>query len=83
MAVPPKNTILLSLLNAAEKEITDDSHLSPGKRRIHGLSREITRPLETRLYWGRVHGKSEIRLSHELDIHLDDLDTLGRMAGQI
>lgn len=62
-------------------EFTEDAivvrSVPPGTRRLRELSPETVRVLECRLKWGRqIHMKSDDLLSHELDIHPDDLDAL-------
>lgn len=57
---------------------------TPGTRRLRDLSRDIQRPLESRLYhMRRVNNWTDARISHELDLHPFDLDALAATAGEI
>ena len=75
----------LNQLNAgiwARKEDAADKTRQPGKRRLRELTPQQIRTLESRLYFARrVHKWSDVRISHELDLHPEDLDALAAMAG--
>ena len=61
-----------------------EAGLSPGRRRLRHLPREVQRPLESRLYHLRhVYRHSDLRCSHLLDLHPDDLDDLAATHGEV
>lgn len=75
----PGSALIHSLPTFAEPA----RHYTPGTRALREIPRAEQRTLEVRLYYGRKNGKSDERLSNELDIQPGQLDALAATSGEL